>query len=213
MVSARMEEAARTLRLLRVSGLKPRGYVSSWPDVVLGPDEAYGQDEVELRAGPPTPDAITRMDEALQWLCWLEPDQARLIWLHAEGMPRKMICAKVGMSRMMAWRVWMAALMTIASMVNINRKPVEPKQEIHSGDSKDGVFLVEYERNGNASAAYRVAFQCDRLTNDAVQARARRLLRKYQSDGQRSPQSSTTVANRYRTTVEPSLANEKRRSA
>ncbi len=72
MVSARMEEAVRTLRTLRVSGLKPRGYVSSWPEMVIDLADASGQDEVKLRLDPPTPEAITRMDEALQWLCWLE---------------------------------------------------------------------------------------------------------------------------------------------
>ena len=177
MVSARMEEAVRTLRALRVSGLKPRGYVSSWPDVVLDPNEAFGQEEVELRAGPPTPEAITRMDEALQWLCRLEPDQARLVWMHAEGVPRKTICAKVGMSRAKAWRSWVAALMTIASAINASKRIYQ------ADESKEDVFCREYLRMGNASAAYRLAFSCDGLTNDVIHARAKRLARKQQTDG------------------------------
>ena len=175
MVAAQMEEAARTLRTLRVSGLKPRGYVSSWPDVVLGPDEAYGWDDTEVRPGPPTPEAITRMDEALQWLCWLEPDQARLVWMHAEGVPRKTICAKVGMSRMTAWRVWMASLMTIASAINVSRRAIQ------SDESKEDLFRREYLRTGNATDAYRQAFSTKGLSDIALRSRACRLAKKIES--------------------------------
>ncbi|MEO5364373.1 MAG: DUF6362 family protein [Magnetococcus sp. DMHC-8] len=175
MVSAQMEEAARTLHLLRVSGLKPRGYVSSWPDVVLDPDEALGRDEAELRATPPTPEAITRMDEALQWLCWLEPDQARLVWMHAEGVPRKTICAKVGMSRAKAWRSWAAALMTIASAINTSRRAMP------SDESKEDVFRREYLRTGNATDAYRQAFSTQGLSDIALRSRAFRLAKKIES--------------------------------
>ncbi|MBF0460856.1 MAG: hypothetical protein HQL87_05610 [Magnetococcales bacterium] len=197
MVAAQMEEAVRTLRALRISGLKPRGYVSSWPDVVLDPNEAFGREDGEFRASPPTPEAITKMDEALQWLCWLEPDLARLVWMHAEGVPRKTICAKVGMSRAKAWRSWAAALMTIASAINVG-------QTLRSDGNVEDVFLREYRRTGNASAAYKLAFQCDGLTSDAIQARARRLMRKHQSDGQLSRNSSQTVAERRFASAEPS---------
>ncbi len=180
MVAAQMEEAVRTLRLLRISGLKPRGYVSSWPDVVIDLADASGQDEVKLRLDPPTPEAITRMDEALQWLCQLEPDQARLVWMHAEGVPRKTICAKVGMSRMTAWRVWMASLMTIASTINVSRRAMQ------SDKNKDELFHREYHRTGNASAAYRMVFPCEGLSNDIIHDRSRRLVKKHQT-GSKAP--------------------------
>ena len=175
MVAAQMEEAVRTLRLLRVSGLKPRGYVSSWPDVVMDLADASGQDEVKLRLDPPTPEAITRMDEALQWLCQLEPDQARLVWMHAEGVPRKTICAKVGMSRAKAWRSWAAALMTIASTMNASRRAHQ------SDESKEDVFRREYLRTGNATDAYRQAFSAKGLSDIALRSRAFRLAKKIKS--------------------------------
>ncbi|MBF0341098.1 MAG: hypothetical protein HQL95_09090 [Magnetococcales bacterium] len=115
MVAERLEEAARTLRVLRVTGLKPLGYGSTWPDVVHDPNEAFGWNATEIRLGPPTPESITRMDEALNWLRWLEPDQMRLVWLHAEGVPRKVITNNLGVSRVTAWRLWMSALMIITS--------------------------------------------------------------------------------------------------
>ena len=172
MVAARMEEAVRTMQTLRVRGLKPRGYVSSWPDVVHDLADALGQDEVKLRLDPPTPEAITRMDKALQWLCWLEADYARLVWMHADGMPRKTICARVGMSRMMAWRVWMASLMTIASAINVSRRAIQ------SDESKEDVFRREYLRTGNATDAYRQAFSVKGLSDIALRSRACRLAKK-----------------------------------
>ena len=197
-VEARMVEAAQTLHALRVTGLKPMGYGSNWPDIVHDPNEAYGWDDTKLGRGPPMPDAITRMDESLQWLHWLEPDQARLVWMIAENVPRKLICARVGMSRNKAWRVWSAAIMTIVSILNRNRAAVQPEE------SKEDAFRREYRRTGNASAAYRLAFQCDGLTSDAIQARARRLMRKHHSDGQLSGHLSKTVAKRRFVSTEPS---------
>ena len=187
MVSARMEEAVRTLRLLHISGLKPRGYVSSWPEIVLDMDEVLRQEPSELRAGPPTPEAITQMDEALRWLCQLEPDQARLVWMHAEGVPRKTICAKVGMSRAKAWRSWAAALMTIASAMNASSRAH------HSDESKEDVFRREYLRTGNASAAYRDAFGVEGLSQVTLKQRAARLARKIGDKGDRNTSLQVTI--------------------
>ncbi|MBF0190243.1 MAG: hypothetical protein HQL99_03715 [Magnetococcales bacterium] len=118
MVAERVEEASRTLRALRVTGLRPMGYGNNWPDVIHDPNEAFGWNDAEFRMGPPTPDAITRMDDALNWLRWLDPDQMRLVWLHAEGVPRKVITNVLGVSRVTAWRLWMSALMIISSRLN-----------------------------------------------------------------------------------------------
>ena len=118
MVSDRLEEAAKTLQALQISGTKPKGYVSSWPDVLHDPSEAYGWNDVELHPGPPTPEAITRMDETLLWLHWLEPDHARLVWLHAARVPRKSIMAKFAMGRTTVWTMWTSALETIATMLS-----------------------------------------------------------------------------------------------
>ncbi|MEO5350996.1 MAG: DUF6362 family protein [Magnetococcus sp. YQC-3] len=118
MVSDRLEEAVKTLQALRVSGTKPKGYASSWPDVLQDPSESYGWNDSELRPIPPSPDAITRMDQTLLWLHWLEPDHARLVWLHAARVPRKAIMSKFSVGRTTAWTLWMTALQTIATMLN-----------------------------------------------------------------------------------------------
>ncbi len=174
-VKARMVEATQTLHALRVTGLKPMGYGSNWPDVVHDPNEAYGWDDAKMGRGSPMPDAITRMDESLMWLHWVEPDQARLVWMIAENLPRKLICARVGMSRDKAWRVWSAAIMTIVSILNRNQKTIQP------GESKEDVFRREYLRNGNATEAYRRAFSVDGLSEIALRSRAFRLAKKTES--------------------------------
>ncbi|MEO5346862.1 MAG: DUF6362 family protein [Magnetococcus sp. YQC-9] len=120
MVAERMAEAANTLRRLKVSGLKPQGYGNSWPDIVHEFSEAYGYNELVVRLGPPAADAITRMDEAMAWLHWLEPDQVRLVWLYAEDVPRKIISAKIGISRAAVWRAWASALTVIATCLNLS---------------------------------------------------------------------------------------------
>ncbi|MBF0629205.1 MAG: hypothetical protein HQL91_13385 [Magnetococcales bacterium] len=130
MVAERMAEAASTLRRLKVSGLKPQGYGSSWPDIVHEFSEAYGYNELVVRLGPPTADAITRMDEAMEWLRWLESDQMRLVWFHAEGMPRKVIQAKLGVSRATLWLHWSSALTVIASMINLSQEKMSKHQRL-----------------------------------------------------------------------------------
>ncbi len=62
--------------------------------------------------------AIDRMDEALRWLRWLEPDEVRLVWLRAEGVRWKLICARFGVGRTTAWQRWCTALTKIAERLN-----------------------------------------------------------------------------------------------
>jgi hypothetical protein len=58
------------------------------------------------------------MDEALAWLGWLDPEERRLVWLRAEGMPWKMITRRLGVGRTTAWQRWTLALLKIATRLN-----------------------------------------------------------------------------------------------
>lgn len=122
MVAERIEEAATTLRRLNVSGLKPKVYGSSWPDVIHEFSEAYGYNDLVVRLGPPSAEAITLMDQTMEWLHWLEVEQVQVVWLYAEGVPRKVIAAKVGLSRAAIWRMWASALTVIATRLNVHPK-------------------------------------------------------------------------------------------
>ncbi|MBF0181342.1 MAG: hypothetical protein HQM03_15070 [Magnetococcales bacterium] len=118
MVAERLEEAAATMRRLVVRGLRPREFGNAWPPVIHEAMEAYGWNEILLRLGPPPADAITRMDQALLWLRWLDVEQLRLVWLHADRVPRKVIMSSLGASRATTWRLWMSSLMIIANRLN-----------------------------------------------------------------------------------------------
>ena len=74
-VAELLEEAARTLR--RLPPVTVRGFFSAWPPVIRDFWEAFGWNAAEVRPGPPTSDAIDRMDEALRWLLCLEPDEVQ----------------------------------------------------------------------------------------------------------------------------------------
>ncbi|MBF0463411.1 MAG: hypothetical protein HQL87_18780 [Magnetococcales bacterium] len=119
MVADRLEEAASTIRRLPVAGLKPKEYGSTWPDVILDAMEAYGRDEPVIRLGPPPADAITRMDEAMEWLRWLEPDEVRLVWMRATRTPWKMIMRYFGIARSTASARWTTAIMQVTAILNL----------------------------------------------------------------------------------------------
>ena len=113
-VAARRAEAAGVLARLPEARL--RGYYSLWPPVVRAARAALGGGRA--RPIPPPPEAIDRMDEALAWLGWLEPDEARLVWLRAEGVPWKPITGRLGVGRTTAWQRWTVALLKVATRLN-----------------------------------------------------------------------------------------------
>jgi hypothetical protein len=75
-------------------------------------------DGVGARPATAPPEAIDRMDETLQWLCWLEPEERRLLWLRAAGMPWKWITHRLGIGRTTAWQRWTMALLKITTRLN-----------------------------------------------------------------------------------------------
>jgi hypothetical protein len=58
------------------------------------------------------------MDEALGWLMWLEPEERRLVWLRAEGLPWKRVTHRLGIGRTTAWQRWTIALLKITTRLN-----------------------------------------------------------------------------------------------
>lgn len=85
LVKARLAEAADTLRRLPSARLKAQ--LTAWPDVVRSASTAYGYEAAHSRPAAPPPDAISRMDETLAWLLWVEKDGRRLLWARALGVP------------------------------------------------------------------------------------------------------------------------------
>jgi len=94
-IRERLADAADTLRRLP----KPRGLERSlqspWPDT-LREWLSYGDDHTQVRRGAPTPQAIDRLDEVLEWIGPAPPHgltavQRMVLWARAEGMRWKRI--------------------------------------------------------------------------------------------------------------------------
>ena len=111
---------SRTMR--RLPDKRVPGYYSAWPPVVRAANEAYGYDPARLPRIAPSPGAITRMEETFTWLAWIGGDDARIVWLRAEGVPWKPICWRIGVTRQTAWRRWAASLITIANRLSRQAK-------------------------------------------------------------------------------------------
>lgn len=120
-IEERLEAAAQTLR--RLPNHHVPGYRSAWPEVVHDAHMAYGYDPARPPRIAPSPQDISDMEEVFGWLLWLEPDDARIVWLRAEGVRWKPICHRVGLARQSAWRKWAAALITISNRLRKEARP------------------------------------------------------------------------------------------
>lgn len=83
-VEDRLIEAAAVVR--RLPSMRVPGYFNTWPKMTVEFADRVGQQPEPMRLPPPSPAAITRMEEALLWLRWLEVDDAKLVW--ARGVAR-----------------------------------------------------------------------------------------------------------------------------
>jgi hypothetical protein len=108
-------EAAAVLK--RLPGPRVRGYFSTWPDILRSAREIADGDPKPMKVLP-SPQAITRMEEAMTWNRFLEPEEAHLMWARAEGTPWKHLCYRFGISRTTAHRRWDYALSVIAWRLN-----------------------------------------------------------------------------------------------
>ena len=120
-IEDRFEEAAYTLRRLPEKD-RPRGYSSYWPAVVHDAKHAYGYTPEAPMRVIPSAAAITRMEECLDWLLLVDPEDARIVWLRAEGARWRQVCIRAGCVRSTAWRRWAAALLTISKKLNSQTK-------------------------------------------------------------------------------------------
>lgn len=116
-VLERFEEAARTLK--RLPTVKVRGYFNTYPDVVRSAAEILQAEKLPMQLGPPTAGSISRMEETIQWIFYLEDeDERRLIWLRAERVRWKKICRCLGFGRTTAHYKHRLALMKIITRLN-----------------------------------------------------------------------------------------------
>jgi hypothetical protein len=120
-VARRLEKAADVLA--RLPEEKVCGIYDLWPRLV-------GASCASVSPAAPAPDAIDRLDEALGWLMWLDPDERRLVWLRAEGLPWKRITNRLGIGRTTAWQRWTMALLKIATRLNAAGEQKRPNNKL-----------------------------------------------------------------------------------
>jgi hypothetical protein len=116
MVEERLVEAAAVMR--RLPETRVQGYFNTWPKTLVEFADQVGRQPEPVRAPPPSPSAITRMEEALRWLIWLEPIDRKIVWLRSNGERWKTICWKVGLGRTAANQHWLYALSVLAWRLN-----------------------------------------------------------------------------------------------
>jgi len=110
MVEDRLESAADVMRQL--PSTKPQGFFNAWPEYFHGFADKVGQ-EPKMQRPRPSPRQISQAEDAMLWLRWLEVDDARLLWLRANGRQWKPICWELGLSRATANRRWQYGLAVI----------------------------------------------------------------------------------------------------
>ena len=115
-VANRFHEATQTSR--RLPPVRVQGYFNVWPLFARQEWEVMSNTDVELRAMPPTPEAVERMLEAMRWVQWLEEEQRHLVWMRAKEYEWKDICRRIGCDRTTAWRRWQRALAVVAAQLN-----------------------------------------------------------------------------------------------
>jgi hypothetical protein len=119
-VQDRLELAAGVMR--QMPGVMPQGFFNAWPEYFHSFADKVGQ-EPQMRRPRPGPRQITEAEEAMLWLRWLEKDDARIVWLRANGRPWKPICWELGMSRATANRRWQYGIAVIVWKLNGKRVP------------------------------------------------------------------------------------------
>ena len=130
-VEERLTEAADVLKRLPTE--RVQGYFNLWPEVVHDFADQVGRMPEPMRLPPPPPAAITRMEGTLDWVKFLAPEDARLIWARAEGAPWKAICWRFGVARATAHRRWQYGLAVIT--LRLNGRPAPAK--------RSRMFLIE----------------------------------------------------------------------
>ena len=138
MVEDRLECAADVFRAL--PDVRPQGYFNAWPEYFHSFADQVGQ-EPRMRRPRPGPRQITQAEETLLWLRWLDPGDARLLWLRANRTQWKPICCEFGISRATANRRWQYGVAVIVWRLNGKRVP----------GKRSRAFVVEHVAGRGAS--------------------------------------------------------------
>jgi flavin-binding protein dodecin len=116
LVEEHFVEAASVMK--RLPNVCVPGYFNTWPKMLYEFSDLVGQEPPLVTRIRPSAEAISRMEETLDWLTWLEPIDRKVVWLRASGERWKTVCWKVGLHRAAAHEHWLYALCVIAGRLN-----------------------------------------------------------------------------------------------
>lgn len=120
-MAALAEEAVETIwRLEWCEGSElPRRLRAAFHPVVHDHRETYGWQPVTVRPGPPSPDAIDRLDRFLALLAeTLDDEERKLIWARAYHCRWPSIARKIRSNRYKARRAWKTAILKLTVQAN-----------------------------------------------------------------------------------------------
>lgn len=125
-IADHLEDAARTLH--RLPAVKVPGYYSKWPPIARTAFEQLQSESLPARLGPPTPEAISRMEKALLWLWWVDDElERKIVWMRAEKVRWKVICWKLGIGKTKCRDIWSAGLLKIQFNLNMESGAKKPE--------------------------------------------------------------------------------------
>ena len=119
-IAERFEECVATLRKLPAD--RSLGYARCWPTLKHEPHELARQEAKPMRFFA-TADQITRMEETLTWITWIDPSERHLVWLRAHKTAWRVMARKTGLSKTSAQRHWHRALLKIANRLEEKQTP------------------------------------------------------------------------------------------
>lgn len=114
-IADRFEAAVATMR--RLPSVKAQGYFNTWPETVKTIWEKLSEEKCH-HLGPPSPIAISRMEETINWIFWLEEEERKIIWLRASKVKWKAICWRMGYGKTKTRNIWTTALLKISTKLN-----------------------------------------------------------------------------------------------
>ncbi len=145
-VKSRLEEAAETLKVMMLSSRdRPAGMGSGWPDIVQESCEVLGFSDVRVRPAAPPPARISRADEAVIWLLWLNDAERRVTWARASGITWRRLEDMDGRSHVTLRKILASALECICRHLNaetLEKQPNPWMKKDQQKKNKKGVDVV-----------------------------------------------------------------------
>lgn len=132
LIEQRLKSAAITVRAIPSGAEDLTKETQGWPDCVLITLESARSDQAARRLAP-TPEALEDMRVAIAWLGKLDPEEADLVWLRADGNPWRVVSQKTGCVRPKAWERWKAAIAKIARRAKVGTKTKLTKAKADAG--------------------------------------------------------------------------------